>query len=201
MLPFYPYPILLVTLNAIYLWLHLKDFFFFYLSPFAGFFLDKFLLQEFFWEIVTPPPVISNGPSLSTHKISFSWSFSSQNLKLSIVSVREDSLVSRVDGILNERPIQVTNIINAVSKISGFVWTDLFMIVETLTSNDATATRTSLKNCICVLSVFMAVIPTHLLCRMYKNHPQVEFQGTISKFRNRNKISSLLVYVLLKTRN
>ena len=115
--------------------------------------------------------------------------------------MREDSLVSRVDGMPNERPIQVTNIINAVSKICGFVWTDLFMIVETLTSNDATATRTSLKNCICVLSVFMAVIPTHLLCRMYENPPQVEFQGTISKFRNRNKISSLLVYVLLKTRN
>ena len=46
--------------------------FVFYLSPFAGFFLGKFLLQELFWEIVSPPPVISNGPSLSTDKISFS---------------------------------------------------------------------------------------------------------------------------------
>ena len=39
--------------------------FFFYVSPLAGFFLDKFPLQEFFLEIVTPPPVISNGPSLT----------------------------------------------------------------------------------------------------------------------------------------
>ena len=33
----------------------------------------------------------------------------------------------------------------------------------TLRSNDATATRTSLKKWICVLSVFIAIIPTHLL--------------------------------------
>ena len=32
------------------------------------FILDKFLLQDFFWEIVTPLLVISNGPSLSTDK-------------------------------------------------------------------------------------------------------------------------------------
>ena len=35
----------------------------------------------------------------------------------------------------------------------------------TLRSNDVTATRTSLKKWICVLSVFIAII-THLLCRM-----------------------------------
>ena len=58
----------------------------------------------------TPRPVISNGLSLSTDKISFSWSSSSQNLKLFIVSVREDSLVSRVDGITDRRLIQVKNI-------------------------------------------------------------------------------------------
>ena len=50
------------------------------------------------------------GPFLSTDKISFSQTSSSQNLKLSIVSVREDSLVSRVDGIPDGRPIQVKNI-------------------------------------------------------------------------------------------
>ena len=49
-------------------------------------------------------------PFLSTDKISFSQTSSSQNLKLSIVSVREDSLVSRVDGIPDGRPIQVKNI-------------------------------------------------------------------------------------------
>ena len=36
----------------------------------------------------------------------------------------------------------------------------------TLRSNDATAMRTSLKNGICVLSVYIAIIPTHLLCQM-----------------------------------
>ena len=39
---------------------------FFYVSPFAGFFLDKFLLQEFFWEIVTPLSVISKAPCKRT---------------------------------------------------------------------------------------------------------------------------------------
>ena len=71
----------------------------------------------------------------------------------------------------------------------------------TLRSNDATATRTSLKKCIFVLSVFIAIIPTHLLCQLQANPPKAEFQGTIFKLRKRNKISSLLVYVLHKTRN
>ena len=38
--------------------------------------------------------------------------------------------------------------------------------VCTLRSSDATATRTSLKKWIWVLSVFFAIIPTHLLCQM-----------------------------------
>ena len=74
------------------------------------FFRQVFLAGIFLGGIVTSPPVISNGPSLSTDKISFSQSSSSQNLKLSIVSVRENSLVSRVDGIPDGRPIQVKNI-------------------------------------------------------------------------------------------
>ena len=36
----------------------------------------------------------------------------------------------------------------------------------TLRSNDATATRTSLKKGISVLLVFTAIIPTHLLCQV-----------------------------------
>ena len=71
----------------------------------------------------------------------------------------------------------------------------------TLRSNDATATRTSLKKRICVLSVFIAIIHTHLLCQLQANPPEAEFQGTIAKLKKRNKISSLLVYVLHKTRN
>ena len=70
------------------------------------------------------------------------------------------------------------------------------MIIGTLRSNDATATRTSRKKSICVLSVFMAIIPTHSLCQLVANPPKAEFQPTIFKLRERNKISSLLVYVL-----
>ena len=39
-------------------------------------------------------------------------------------------------------------------------------LLGTLRSNDATATRTSLKKRICVLSVFIAIIPTLLLCQL-----------------------------------
>ena len=37
-------------------------------------------------------------------------------------------------------------------------------IIGTLTSEDATAAKTSLKKCTCVLSVFIAIIPVHILC-------------------------------------
>ena len=66
---------------------------------------------------------------------------------------------------------------------------------------DATVTRTSLKKRICLLSVYIAIIPTHLLCQMKANPHEVEFQGTMYKFRKRKKIPSLLVYALHKTRN
>ena len=61
---------------------------------------------------------------------------------------------------------------------------------------DAMATRTSLKKRICLLSVYIAIIPTHLLCQTQAKPPEAEFQGTIYKFRKRMKIPSLLVYVL-----
>ena len=61
--------------------------------------------------------------------------------------------------------------------------------------------RTSVKKRICVLSVLIEIIPTPLLCQMQASPPGVEFLRTISKCRKRNKISSLLVYVLHKTRN
>ena len=44
-------------------------------------------------------------------------------------------------------------------------------------------------------------LPYSLLCQMYANPPEAEFQGTMAKLRKRNKISSLLVYVLHKTQN
>ena len=58
----------------------------------------------------------------------------------------------------------------------------------TLRSNDATTMGTSLKKWICILSVYIAIFPTHLLCQMYANPPIVEFLGTISKYSKRNKI-------------
>ena len=42
----------------------------------------------------------------------------------------------------------------------------LSSLIGTLRSKDATATRTSLKKWICVLSVFITIISTHLLCQM-----------------------------------
>ena len=67
----------------------------------------------------------------------------------------------------------------------------------TFKSNDATATGTSLH----VLSVLRSIILTYLLCQMYANPPEFEFQVTIFEVRKRNIISSLSVYVLHKTRN
>ena len=58
--------------------------------------------------------------------------------------------------------------------------------IGTLRSNDATAMRTSLKKWIYVLSVFIAIISTHLLCQMKASPPGVEFLGTICKYRKRN---------------
>ena len=70
-------------------------------------------------------------------------------------------------------------------------------LLGTFRSNDATATGTSLH----VLSVLNAIIPTYLLCQMYANPPELEFQVTMLEFRKRNIISSSPVYVLHKTRN
>ena len=49
--------------------------------------------------------------------------------------------------------------------------------------------------------VFIVMFPTLLLCQMYSNPTGVEFLWIMSKFHKRNKISSLLVSVLQKTRN
>ena len=75
-------------------------------------------------------------------------------------------------------------------------WGRAIELSGTSRSNDATATGTSLKMWICVISVFIAIIPAHLPCQMYANPPEVEFLGTLSKFRKRYKISSLFVYIL-----
>ena len=72
----------------------------------------------------------------------------------------------------------------------------------TLRSNDVmTATKRSLK-WICVLSVFVNRIYSYPLTLSNVGDPSWSWiRRTISKFRKRNKISSLLVHVLHKTRN
>ena len=50
--------------------------------------------------------------------------------------------------------------------ISCVCWEPRTRISGTLRPNDATATRTSLKKWICVLSIFVVITPTHLLCQM-----------------------------------
>ena len=65
--PFSQYAMLLITLNAMHVASSAITFFL-RITAHWIFFLDKFPLQEFFCGgggIVTPPPVISNGPSLS----------------------------------------------------------------------------------------------------------------------------------------
>ena len=62
MLPFPPYPILLITLDAMNVASSARIFF--DVSPLAGIFFRQVSFAEIFWGIVTPPPVISNGPSL-----------------------------------------------------------------------------------------------------------------------------------------
>ena len=66
-----------------------------------------------------------------------------------------------------------------------------------------TAGKTSLKkwNCGFSFSIFIAIIPSFLLCWMYANSPGVEFLKTLSKLKKRKKILLLLVYVLYKMWN
>ena len=62
-------------------------------------------------------------------------------------------------------------------------------------------TKTSHEKWIRIFSVFIVIIPTHLLCQMQANSSGAEFLSTISKFMKRKKILSLLVYIFHKTWN
>ena len=53
-----------------------------------------------------------------------------------------------------------------------------WLILRTLRCKDAMVARTSLKKSICALSVFIAIIPTDLLCQIWGKSPRVEFVGT-----------------------
>ena len=50
-------------------------------------------------------------------------------------------------------------------------------LLETLRSNDVTATRTSLKKWICFLSVFITTISTHLLSQMWRTLQELNSHG------------------------
>ena len=63
-------------------------------------------------------------------------------------------------------------------------------------SDNETAAKTSLQKWICALSVFIAIILTHLLCQMWGNRPGVEFLKKINSSSEENKISPSFVYVL-----
>ena len=73
-------------------------------------------------------------------------------------------------------------------------------LLGTWRSNDVTATTTSLKK-VNMRSFSRYRDYSYLLCQMYANPSEFELQGTIFKLRKRNKILSLLVQVLRKTRN
>ena len=58
--------------------------------------------------------------------------------------------------------------------------------------DDATAMRASLKKWICVLSAFITIIPTHLLCQLLANPPGVEFLGTYPSAERETKFRRCL---------
>ena len=56
---------------------------------------------------------------------------------------------------------------SAYSRISStFALSSPWLMLRTLRSKDAMKTKTSVKKWICALSVFITIIPTHLLCQI-----------------------------------
>ena len=65
-----------------------------------------------------------------------------------------------------------------IEGIQAFPCHHLIKWIETTqTITFGKATSTSLKKWICVLSVFIAIIPTYLLCQMYANPPNLNSKG------------------------
>ena len=73
-------------------------------------------------------------------------------------------------------------------------------ILGTLRSDNAMAVNTSFKKWIYILPVFIAIIPTHLLYQKLANPLKVEFLGSLSRFRQTNKILSweLILFLTIK---
>ena len=65
--------------------------------------------------------------------------------------------------------------------------THLSLILGTLRSEDGDGIVNVSYKWICVLSIFMPIIPSHLPCEMLANSPAVEFLRTIFKTKNGEK--------------
>ena len=74
-------------------------------------------------------------------------------------------------------------------------------LLGSLRSNDATATRTSLKKWICVLCHLNRVFGPAQYVKMQATFPEVEFLRILFRFKKRKENSSSYVHVLHKTSN
>ena len=74
-------------------------------------------------------------------------------------------------------------------------------LIRTLRSNDATTTRTSLKKWICVLSVLIAIVPTHLLGHPSSSKGEITFRRCLFTFCIKHEIRRTVIkpifYVLV----
>ena len=71
-------------------------------------------------------------------------------------------------------------------------------LIRTLRSNDATTTRTSLKKWICVLSVLIAIVPTHLLGHPSSSKREITFRHCLFTFYIKHEIRHFHVAVVQK---
>ena len=69
---------------------------------------------------------------------------------------------------------------------------------RTLRSNDATATRTSLKKWICVLSVLIAIVDTNLLGHPPSSEREITFRRCLFTFSTKREIRHFHVAVVKK---
>ena len=71
-------------------------------------------------------------------------------------------------------------------------------LIRSLRSNDATTTRTSLKKWICVLSVLIAIVPTHLLGHPSSSKGEITFRRCLFTFYIKHEIRRTVVVLLIK---
>ena len=71
-------------------------------------------------------------------------------------------------------------------------------LLGTLRSNDATATRTSPKKWICVLSVFISIMPTYLLCQSRRTVLRLNSKGPYPSWEREIKFRRCLFTFCIK---